>query len=183
VSRFICIEGLRAVGKSTVASQLAAQLGATLIETVPREFDSARRSVNARTNVNARFCFFMCAVFVASDEIKQALDSGTDVVVESYFFRTIAFHKGMGASVDIGIPITAPKPTHAFLLKCEQSLREKRLAGRDKPAKTWDVLAEAHTTAIAARYGEFGLVEIDTTELTIDETCRRIVRMILDRHR
>ena len=129
--RFIVLEGLAAVGKSTIAPLLAAALDAELVETQLPEFTQARRYMDEQRSVNARLHFWMMANYAVSDIVREHLRTGRDVVIESYFYRTLATHAAMGArqlpEVDWG---RAAAPNLAIELTLREPHRQRRLAER-----------------------------------------------------
>jgi predicted kinase len=58
-ARFIVLEGLSAVGKSTVAPVLAEWMGASLVQPQPPVFDAVRRYVDGSRQVMVRLHFWM----------------------------------------------------------------------------------------------------------------------------
>lgn len=163
---FIDIEGLHGVGKSEIVMGVARAINAEYIPTVPDEFEDVRKVFNQTDNVNARYCFFLAAVLYSSDKIRQALIAGKNVVVESYLYRTIAFHKGMGAKIDVSLPYDVPMPDVTFHLRCSESVRAMRLINRNNgsPRKgQYDLLAENNQQRILEEYKKFPMVEVDTT--------------------
>jgi predicted kinase len=82
---FESLEGLRGTGKSTVAPLLAAARGAVVVLAVPPSYQPLRREIDRRENAEARLCFYLSALFTATDEIQRHLSAGVPVVVERYF--------------------------------------------------------------------------------------------------
>jgi hypothetical protein len=64
--------------------------------------------------VCAGLCFYLYALFMATDEIQRRLSAGTPVVVESYFARCMASHQALGAHTGITLPsgLPCPAPRH-----------------------------------------------------------------------
>ena len=163
---FVDIEGLHGVGKSEIVIGVAKAIGAEYIPTVPYEFESTRKIFNQTDNVNARYLFFLAAVLYSSEKIRNTLLTGKSVVVESYLYRTIAFHKGMGAKIDVTLPYDIPLPDVAFHLICSSTERAMRLMKRSNgtPRKGYyEVLAENNVQQILNEYKKFSMVEVDTT--------------------
>src|ERR1700691_3488968 len=90
---FESLEGLRGTGKSTVAPLLADAREAALVSTVPVLYEPLRQEIDRNDNAEARLCFYLSALFTATDEIRQRLSGGIPVVVESYFARCLATHE------------------------------------------------------------------------------------------
>ncbi|WP_263166412.1 hypothetical protein [Streptomyces sp. SCSIO ZS0520] len=176
--RFLALEGLRGVGKSTVAPLVAAALGAELVPTVPPPYAAARRHVDGRENPEARMCLYLAALFDAAERIRQLGCEGRSVVVESYFARCFATHLGMGARLHVVLPPRLPAPL-SFRLLCSEPERQRRLLTRVKATTHWDALAESSASRISAVYDHFPMAPIDTT----DHTPQQVAETICDRLR
>ncbi|MEH0419277.1 hypothetical protein [Streptomyces sp. B21-083] len=171
---FESLEGLRGTGKSTIAPLLAHARGAVVVPTVPVSFQALRQQVDRRTSADARMCFYLSALFTATDEIQRHLDAGTSVVVESYFARCLANHRALGARLHVTLPADLPEPT-TYQLTCAEDERQRRLLARDKPNSPWDLLSEVVPDRINAAYAQFPMRPIDTTGLAPEQ----IVTVIL----
>ncbi|GAA2268854.1 hypothetical protein GCM10010145_50800 [Streptomyces ruber] len=170
---FESLEGLRGTGKSTIAPMLAAARQAVLVPTVPALYQPFRREVDKRTNVEARMCLYLSALFTAAEEIQHHLRGGASVVVESYFARCLASHRALGARLGITLPAWLPTPV-TYHLVCADDERRRRLAARKKPASRWDALLETVTDRVTDAYASFPMHRIDTTGLTPEEVLRVI---------
>ncbi|MFJ4772879.1 hypothetical protein ACIP88_27905 [Streptomyces uncialis] len=171
---FESLEGLRGTGKSTIAPMLAAARGAVLVPTVPPFYQPLRREVDRRGSAEARLCFYLSALFTATDEIRRCLASGLPVVVESYFARCLTSHRVLGAGLGITLPPGLPQPT-TFQLVCTESERQRRLNQRGKPVSRWDDLIENAADRVAGAYAEFPMRRVDTTGLGPDEVLQAIL--------
>jgi predicted kinase len=171
---FESLEGLRGTGKSTVAPLLAAARGAVLVPTVPTLYQSLRREIDARDNVEARMAFYLSALFTATDDIHRHLSAGIPVVVDSYFARCLANHHAFGARLGIVLPPDMPQPT-TYHLVCAEDERRRRLASRDKSASRWDVLAEGAAEQITKAYEPFPMHRVDTTGRTPQQVVHAIL--------
>ncbi|MER5972722.1 hypothetical protein ABT112_23820 [Streptomyces sp. NPDC002055] len=171
--RFESLEGLRGTGKSTLAPMLAAARQAVLVATVPSLYQPLRHVVDERTNVEARMCLYLSALFVAAEEIQHHLDAGVSVTVESYFARCLANHRALGARLGVTLPRRLPTPVTYYLV-CDNDERQRRLAGRDKPASRWDALIETATDRVTDAYASFPIHRVDTTGRSPEEVLRVI---------
>jgi thymidylate kinase len=179
-ARFIVLEGLSAVGKSTVAPLLAEQMGASLVETLLPSFDDVRVQVDRSRLVMARLHFWLMCNYAVSDLVREQLAQGRDVVVESYFYRTLATHAAMGATrlpeVDWD---RAARPDLTVLLAVDETLRQLRLAERELSGglSYWSRLEESNVAVTRHTYESFGLAPLDTTGLDVAEVTRRLTTL------
>jgi thymidylate kinase len=179
-ARFVVLEGLSGVGKSTVASLLADELGANLMETLLPPFDDARVQVDRSRLLMPRLHFWMMCNYAVSDVVREHLAQGRDVVVESYFHRTLATHAAMGATQ---LPVVdwdrAVRPDLTVLLTIDESERQVRLAERDRDGALsyWSRLEESNVEVTRRTYASFGLTALDTTGLDVAEVARRLTKL------
>lgn len=171
---FESLEGLRGTGKSTVAPLLAAAREAVLVATVPAMYQPLRREIDRKDNAEARLCFYLSALFTATDEIQQRLSGGIPVVVESYFARCLATHEAFGARTIVTLPPGLPRPT-AYWLVCAEQERKRRLAARVKPASRWDALGEDAADRMISAYRRFHALPVDTTGRTPEQVVQSIL--------
>ncbi|MFD8117271.1 AAA family ATPase [Streptomyces microflavus] len=171
---FESVEGLRGTGKSTLAPMLAAARGAVLVPTVPPTYQVLRQEIDRLGNVEARMCFYLSALLTAADQIQRYLSAGTPVVVESYFARCLANHRGFGANLSVSLPPDIPRPVTYYLV-CAEDERQRRLARRDKPVSRWDALAEIAADKITDAYTSFPMHRVDTTGLDPDEVLQAVL--------
>ncbi|MFD0393588.1 hypothetical protein ACFQ3Z_18610 [Streptomyces nogalater] len=121
--------------------------------------------MDKRTNVEARMCLYLSALFTAAEEIQYHLRNGVPVVVESYFARCLTSHRALGARLGVTLPAWLPTPVTYHLL-CTEDERRRRLAARNKPVSRWDALLETVTDRVTDAYASFPAHRIDTTGLT-----------------
>lgn len=179
-ARFIVLEGLSAVGKSTVAPLLAERLGASLVETLLPSFDDVRVQVDRARLVMARLHFWMMCNYAVSDMVRQHLAHGRDVVAESYFYRTLATHAAMGAT---HLPLVdwdrAVRPDLTVLLRVDEPQRQRRLAERELSGglSYWSRLEESNVEVTRRTYELFGLTVLDTTGLDDADVADRLTKL------
>ena len=179
--RFVVLEGLSSVGKSTVAPVAARLLGAEFIPTLPAWLADTRQRIDSTRVTAARLHFWMMCNYAAADVIDATLASGRDVVVESYFYRTLATHTAIG----IGNPPeinwrTVPYPDLALLLTVDEQVRQERLELRRGTGKYtyWTASEESNVAATVSAYASFGLPALDTTGCTPAEIAGEIALLL-----
>jgi dTMP kinase len=166
------VEGLSAVGKSTIAPLLAQAIDGVCLDTLMPTLGAARQYLDSQTSAAARLHFWMAANYMASDVVREVFHGGRDVVIESYFFRTLATHAAMGAR---DLPVvdwwTALAPHTVVELVLAESVRQQRLAARAHSGRRryWSDLEEQHVAVTRRVYAAFGLTRVDTTDHTPTE--------------
>lgn len=181
VGRFIVLEGLSCVGKSTIAPLLADALGGTYFETVVEEFEPARRYVDAAFSPAARLHFWMMANYALSERVRSARSLGKTIVVESYFFRTLATHAAMGVYPLPTIDWShAALPDVTVLLTVAEAARQQRLRQRERAygLSRWSRLQEQNIEELHRMYQSFGLQSVDTTSRQPHEVVADIEQLI-----
>lgn len=176
---FIALEGLNAVGKTTAATLLSRFDGIVRMPSVPAEYTPLRRQFTGRTELDARFLYFLSAVSMAGARIRHQLDAGQHVVADSYYARAVSFHRGMGSAVTVSIP-GLPMPDVTFRLTCSALGRAQRQRDRGGNRDEWDVLTEAHAEDIEREYRAFPAHVINTTELAPGQVTASLLRHPLD---
>jgi thymidylate kinase len=179
-ARFIVLEGLSAVGKSTVAPVLAERMAASLVQPQPPAFDDVRRYVDGSRQVMTRLHFWMMCNYAVSETVRELLATGRDVVLESFIYRTLATHAAMGAT---HLPPVdwhrAVRPDLAVLLTVDEAVRQQRLASRhpDGAQSYWSRLAESNADVTRRAYESFGLAVVSTTGLDKAAVAERLAAL------
>lgn len=182
--RFIVLEGLSAVGKSTVSPLLAERLGATLIPTLLPEFETVRKGVDRTRLVMPRLHFWMMTNYAVSETVREFVRSGQDVVVESYFYRTLATHAALGAAHLPEINWDhALAPDMTILLTVDEPVRQQRLAERDREQglSYWSRLEESNVEVTRLTYDSLGLTSFDTNGLDASEVADGLADLVTRR--
>lgn len=178
---FVVLEGLSATGKTTVAPLLAEALDAVLLDTLNDRFTPMRRNVDASRCPTARMHFWMLVNYLASDTVRATLAAGRTVVMESYFYRTLATHAAMGVAALPEIDWTvARRPDHAFLLTVDETVRRRRMAERQEEVDRgfWYQLEAGRTNVTKEVYASSGIPALDTTDLDPAAVVTAIVSML-----
>lgn len=178
---FVALEGLRGCGKSTIAPLLARRLDARHLATLPSEYDAPRALLDTSSrNPHARGYLFLSGMLVTADRARELLASGTSVIVDSFFARTLATHRAYGADIDFAPPVEWPAPV-MILLECAPEERLRRLQARTKTATWWDELAEIRAERIEQEYRSFSAHRVDTTGCRPEQTVEEILPILSPR--
>ncbi|MEU9395961.1 AAA family ATPase [Streptomyces sp. NPDC048324] len=175
------LEGLSAVGKSTVAPFLARSLDAAALPTLLPQFEHVRKGVDETRLVMPRLHFWMMTNYAVSETIRRALRQGQNVVIESYFYRTLATHSALGVTqlpeVDWNRALV---PDMAFLLTVDESVRKRRMAERERRdgLSYWSRMEESNVTATRRMYESFGLTHFDTNGLDVASVVEGLTQVV-----
>ncbi|MEK7478062.1 MAG: hypothetical protein AAB645_01685 [Patescibacteria group bacterium] len=176
---FVTLEGVDGVGKTTVAKLLADDGSFQYYKSPSGPFAQLRREIDAHATSLERYCFYRLATQFDSVQISQLLEKNS-VVCDRYIASTTAYHIAMDARIrvihnDVGLL----KPHFAFLLGARSEIRDKRILERAR------VLSDAKLEGdsilldrIAEIFMSFGLIFIDTSDVTAEGIVMTIKRII-----
>lgn len=176
---FISLDGVDGVGKTTVAKLLATDESFQYHKSPAGPFAQLRKEIDAHATPLERYCFYRMATQFDSAQISQLLETNS-VVCDRYIASTAAYHIAMDARIrvihnDTGLL----KPHFAFLLSARSEIRDKRILERAKVLS--DVKLEGDSTLldrVAEIFMSFGLVYIDTSDITAGEVATAIKRIV-----
>lgn len=90
---FYVFEALDGVGKTSTAEEFANRIGADYLDTHDPYFEDFKPRVkHDDVSVGTNMLFYLGSNSLRSDQIKEKLNKGTDVVMDRYFHSTLAFH-------------------------------------------------------------------------------------------
>lgn len=176
---FISLDGVDGVGKTTVAKILAIDESFRYHKSPAGPFAQLRKEVDAHANPLERYCFYRLATQFDSVHISQLLKTSS-VVCDRYIASTAAYHIAMDARIrvihnDAGLL----KPHFAFLLGARSEVRDKRILERAKVLS--DLKLEGNSALldrVAEIFMSFGLLYVDTNDMTAKEVATKIKRII-----
>lgn len=132
---FIVIEGLDGVGKSTIAKALAKKIDAAILATPGDEFHNIRNDVELiyQDNYQSRQLFYMSTVVRVSEQARELINKGKNVIVDRYWLSTQVYHQWKSGNnhfvfPDIEKSVLTPDVTLYLQLPLKQ--RKKRLLSR-----------------------------------------------------
>lgn len=181
--KLVVIEGVDAVGKTTIARMLEEILGYTYLYTPQAPFSVIRSLVEEMEDINTRFFYYLASVVGVQPQLKLMLSSGKKVVIDRYVYSTIAMHTVLGARVNSiemrKLPIVWPDV--GILLTAQTDIRIKRIESRAKQP-THDKRIERFTKegeeaeTIYRSYKD--LSHVDTTCLSIEQVFAAVVQLL-----
>ena len=136
MKKFVVLEGHDAAGKTTVAEELARDLGGVYIKTPGSEYAGIRKAIDREASAETRLLFYLTSVSDASDKIK-AMRKSRDIVCDRYIWSSIIGYAAYsGKSLDEVVErlqqITdhLEPPNHIILLYTNEEEQIRRLARR-----------------------------------------------------
>jgi len=179
---FVSLDGVDGVGKTTVAKLLASDRSFQYYKSPADPFTQLRKEVDAHATPLERYCFYRLATQFDSVQISQLLETKS-VVCDRYIASTAAYHIAMDARIRvIHDEVGLIKPHFAFLLGARSEVRDKRLLKRAKISS--DIEIERNSKfldRVAEIFMSFGLIYIDTSDITAEEVARTIKRTVAQR--
>lgn len=178
---FITLDGVDGVGKTTVSKALAEALGAVYFKSPSSPFDKMRADVDKVADPLTRYFFYRSATQHDSKIIRGLLDEGKSVVCDRYIYSTYAYHLAMDQRVsDIFEMSGLVQPDFRLLLTASHEVRWKRISARFADQSYDKHLERNHALQqeVASTFQTMGLIEIDTTHLTVMEVVKQALSVV-----
>jgi dTMP kinase len=131
--RFIVIEGLDGVGKSTLVQGVTEALGAVAMDTPGADLSDVRHHVDrfVEGDPEASQLFYAMAVKVMGQRAQRATLRGQTVVMDRYWLTTAAYAEVYGSSLALAeVARRVPCPDLTLYLTLEDAERRRRLQVR-----------------------------------------------------
>ena len=178
--RFIVIEGLDGVGKTTTAKLLARIIGAEIVHNPPASLAHVRTLFEGQPErVKRRFFEFgnLVTNLMITDSLEQ-----NPVVLDRWWYSTRAAELSHGVyDMDDALAYEAPpgllQPDFSFLLHLDETERQQRILTRGKNLTDdeWLMLDDTYFRhRLLEGYRGMGLTEVDITGKTPMEVVQRI---------
>jgi thymidylate kinase len=178
---FISLDGVDGVGKTMVAQLLASDGSFQYYKSPAGPFAQLRKEVDAHATPLERYCFYRLATQFDSVQISQLLKTKS-VVCDRYIASTAAYHIAMDARIRvIHDEAGLIKPHFAFLLGARSEVRDKRLLGHAKISSDIEIERDSiFLDRVADIFMSFGLIYIDTSDITVEEVVNIIKRTVVE---
>lgn len=181
--KLVVIEGVDAVGKTTIARMLEDAFGYMYLYTPQAPFSVIRNLMEEMEDINTRFFYYLASVIGVQPQLKSMLSAGKKVVIDRYVHSTIAMHTVLGAKVQAVVMRELPIewPDAGILLTAQANVRINRMASRAKQPthdKKIDRFIKEADEAETIYRSFNDLSQIDTTELSIEQVFAVSVQLL-----
>ena len=187
--RFIAIESLDGVGKTTLIAGLANALGAVPMATPGPAIKAHSEEILAALgdDQTARCLFYASTVVAQGRRARAIADAGGLVVMDRYWLSTLSYARARGVTADLsGLEEAVPVPDVTVLLTLDEDERRRRLLRRGgATAADIETLDDRFRAVVfgvmrctGARSGGFMPVEIDVSGADQAEALARVVDIV-----
>lgn len=177
--RFITIEGLDGVGKSTIVRLLAERIGGVATQTPDPSLRVKRQRVEASGQIADKWAFYMDSMVCQRPQFEAALRNH-HVVCDRYIHSTLAYQWPQDAPLPRNPREMFPKilwPDLSFLLLSDEATRRQRLHGRETAEGIVNP-ADHRTDVLTLSEQRFksmpDLIQINTAGLSPSAVCDQI---------
>jgi thymidylate kinase len=186
-NRFIAIEGIDGVGKSTIVQGIASHLRSAgyavrLFQGLCHPFRNLRSEIRDVHSVYARYLFYLASNAAISSVVRERI---TDewIVCDRYVYTTQAYHIGFGLKHPIPLEeMDLELPQHSFWIKlASEDIRQRRLAdrGRFSPDDSLLRTGRGILDRVEEVYREHGLFPVDNSGSDPALAVSRILDIVL----
>lgn len=181
VARFIVLEGLDGVGKSTLARILASRLDAQFMSTPGDSFKDIRGLAIAAFGDDqlARALFYTATVSCEGRKARTTVIQGRSVVMDRYWASTVAYAKARGVSANLdalGSHLVPPDITVLIIL--EEATRLERLRQRGMTAEDLETIKDPFKLAVLQELEARRSISVDVTGLDQTESAEKVATAI-----
>lgn len=181
MGRFIVLEGLDGVGKSTLARALAEQPGWRYMTTPGAEFNEFRSLIAgaAEGDQLGRALFYATTVSFQGQKALSDVKKGFSVVMDRYWPSTLAYAKARGVKVDLeSLTPGFVEPDLVVLITLDEAERRCRLQKRGMTAEDVETLCHVFSQSVMNELEPRCDLHIDVTGLDLEGAAKKVARVI-----
>lgn len=170
--KFIVLEALDGVGKTTLTAGLATTLpGVTLaMPGLPRPVMHAVFT-GLGSDPTSRCLFHAAAARAIGLRARELTTGGQHVIVDRYWLSALAYARARGMTADFSaVERQIPEPDLTVVLTLDEAERERRLVQRGATDVDRETLAPAFRSAVFAEFGREDRASAWRPHLTLDVT-------------
>lgn len=181
---FVAIDGLDAVGKTTLAKALAENLRGEAMDTPGPALRPLRDGILEALGDDqaARCLFYAASVLAQGRRAREIADRGGVVVMDRYWLSTISYARARGLALDLSVvEAVVPRPDVSILLTLDEGERVRRLRSRGATAADIETLEDRFRDAVMreirrpSRERRLLPIEIDVSGADPREAVQRVL--------
>jgi dTMP kinase len=183
VGKFIVLEGLDGVGKSTLAQGVAQSLGGVLTSTPGSEFASVRGDIlqALKQDQLGKALFYAAAVSLQGRIAAEQVRHGGTVVMDRYWASTVAYARARGVTADLdALTPGFAKPDITVLITLDESQRVTRLTQRGATAEDIETLCPTFQATVMHVLRAHCTLAVDVSGLDEQQATGKVVDAIAD---
>ena len=179
--RFIVLEGLDGVGKSTLARDLATHLDAQFMSTPGDAFSGVRSHVlDAFDNDQlAKALFYTATVSSAGIKARAIVDQGRSVVMDRYWASTVTYAKARGVTANLdALANGLAMPDICVLITLDEATRLHRLQERGMTAEDRETISAPFCQAVMKGLAARSNITVDISGADRSQAVTRVAAAI-----
>lgn len=181
MGKFIVLEGLDGVGKSTLAQGVAQSLGGVLTSTPGSEFASVRGDIlqALKQDQLGKALFYAATVSLQGRIATEQVRHGGTVIMDRYWASTIAYARARGVTADLdALTPGFAKPDITVLITLDESQRVTRLTQRGATAEDIETLCPTFQATVMHVLRTHCTLTVDVSGLDEQEATAKVIDAI-----
>lgn len=180
-AKFVVLEGLDGVGKTTLASGLAEHYRGVHMDTPGERFTDIRSTVLTALEEDqlGRALFYAATVSAQGRKARQIISSGQSVIMDRYWASTIAYAKARGVTANLD-PLTLEFecPDVVVLITLDEQHRRTRLRKRGMTDEDHETLDSSFNQLVISELTSRCSVQVDVSGLDKDAAVVHVAHAI-----